>query len=108
MQLYSSMDFSNTSAVSSLGQDDSPTMCAAQYSGGQSLFRALLIHGIKPSGLVTEQEGLYWQEIRLFLTPCGLPTALNQTVQKREVGRMRARKELKRCPSEWKVSRWLR
>lgn len=101
------MDFSNTSAASSLGQDDSPTMSTTQDSGGQSIFKALLIYSIKPSGLVPEQERFYWQEIRPFLPPWSLPTALNQVVQNSKAGRKCARKELKQCPSEWKVSRWL-
>lgn len=107
VQLYSSTDSSNIFTASSVGQDDSCTICTAQYSGGQGPFRALLIHSIKTLGLVTERGGQYWQEMRPFLAPRSLPTALHQTEQKSKMGRMCARKELKQCPSERKVSRWL-
>jgi len=104
--LYSSTDSSNAFTASSVGQDDSHPICTAQYGGGQGPLGALLIHSIQPSRLVA-QQGQHWQEMRPFLAPWSLPTALHQTEQNSTTGRMCAREELKECPSEWEVSRWL-
>lgn len=103
------MDSYKIITANSVGQDGSCSICTAQYSGGLGLFSALLIHSIKTLGLVTEQGGQYWQEMRPLLASCCLCTTLHQSEQKKKpkMGRMCARKELKQCPSEWKVSRWL-
>lgn len=76
VQLYSSTDSSNTFTASSVGQDDSCTICTAQYSGSRGPFSALLIHSIKTSGLVTDKEdstGRKWDPSLLpgaCLLPC--------------------------------------
>lgn len=102
------MDPCNTFAASSVGQDGSCSICTAHYSSGPGLFSALLMHSIKTLRLVKEQGGQYWQEMRPLFAPCHLPTTLHQSEQKEtKMGRMCARKELKQCPSEWEVSRWL-
>lgn len=106
VRLYCPTEPSHTITASSLGQDNSCPFYRAQQSRDEGPFGARLIHCIQTSGLVTEQ-GWDWQEMRPFLAPQSLPTASHQREQKRQMGRMCARKELKQCPSEWKVSRWL-
>lgn len=76
------MDSCNTFTASSVGQDGSCSICTAQSSGGPGLFSALLMHSIKTSGLVTEQGGEYWQEVRPLFAPCHLLTTLHQSEKK--------------------------
>lgn len=78
------MDSCNTFTASSVGQDDSCSICTAQYCGGPGLFSALLIHSIKTLGLVTEQGGQHWQEMRPLFAPRHLPTALHQSEEKKK------------------------